>query len=105
MKTSPDSQLGATAYFIAPKSLLVFPVGTSIVATAARAGRTIGGMDADSVLLPLVIALLIGLVLFGVAVAEPRSRPKSTSEWLIASGVAVANSLVFFVAAIGIDKF
>lgn len=90
--------------FAAPQSL-VFAIATSLVTTLARGARTIAGVEAGSVLPPLIAAMIVGASIVAVAVVEPACRPKSTGDWLTTIGVAAVNSLMLFVAALGIEKF
>jgi hypothetical protein len=91
--------------FTAPESLLVFPLGTSVVATAARAARTIGGADSESSVVPLIAALLVGAVILGLTVLDDAARPRTPKAWVVSICVATVNSLVLFTAALGIEKF
>jgi hypothetical protein len=91
--------------FATPKSLAAFPVATSLVATISRAARTICHADPDSVIVPLLSALAIGLAILIISVRDERARPRTRSDWLTVSSVAVINALVLFAAALGIEKF
>lgn len=91
--------------FTVRESLLVFPVATSVVATAARAARTIGGMDSESIVAPLAAALVVGAGIFAASALSEGCRPKSLREWSIAASIAALNSLLLFAAALGIEKF
>jgi hypothetical protein len=91
--------------FTAPESLLAFPVATSVVATVARAARTIGGVESDSIAAPMIAAVLVGAVIFGLTLCHHAARPRTPRDWAISAFVAAANSLVLFAAALGIEKF
>lgn len=100
----PDRPL-AVGIFTTPQSLLVFPLSTSIVATVARASRTIFRTEFDSIVVPLTTSIVIGVALFLVTALEERSRPKTWSGWLTMAATTAVNSLLLFVAALGIEKF
>jgi hypothetical protein len=91
--------------FSAPQSLVAFPIATSLIATVTRAARTIGRMESDSPWVPLFAALLAGVVIFGLTMTDADSRPKTAAGWAIAACTAAINSLLLFVAALGIEKF
>ena len=94
-----------TGIFTAPQSLAAFPLATSVVATIARAARTIGRTEFDSILVPLIAAFGLGCAMFVVTIHDRRSRPRGLQAWLTAIAVAFLNCLLLFVAALGIEKF
>jgi hypothetical protein len=95
----------STATFTAPQSLATFPLSICVVATLTRAARTILRTESDAVGIPLATAFLVGAAIVGIVVSDARSRPRTAREWLVTTAVAFVNSLVVFVAALGIDKF
>lgn len=88
-----------------PHASLVLVLATCVVTAAARAARTIGQADLNSVWPVAIAAMVVGSVLFGFSVLDERHRPQSVSGWLVAGSAAAGNSLVLFSAALGIDKF
>jgi hypothetical protein len=101
----PSSERRGVGVFITPQSVVAFPVATSVVVTAARAARTIGRMDIDSIVVPLVASFICGAAMFLITVREPRARPRGSMDWCRAIVIAASNSLMLFAAALGIDKF
>ena len=95
----------ACAVFTMPQSLATHAVAICVVATLTRAFRTILRPDADSLLVPLAAAIAVGGLIALSVVSDARTRPRGALEWTTAMMVAVVNSLVLFVATIGIDKF
>jgi hypothetical protein len=95
----------AIGVFTSWQSLVAFPLATCVVATAARAGRTIGRTDFDSIAMPLTAALVVGAAIFVLTVMDTRARPQTLGGWLASFAVAFVNSLLLFVAALGIEKF
>jgi hypothetical protein len=100
-----DGRQVGVGVFTSPQSLVAFPLATCIVATLARAGRTIGHAEFDSIAMPLVGACAVGGAMFVLTVADPRSRPGSATQWLAAALTAAVNCLLLFSAALGIEKF
>lgn len=96
---------GHVSVFSAPQSLVAFPIATSLVATVARAARTIGHAEADSPGVALCAAILAGAAIFGVTIMDADSRPRTIAGWAVAACVAAVNTLLLFVAALGIEKF
>ena len=99
------SDVMSTGIFTATQSVVAFPVSVSIVATIARASHTIGRTAFDSIAVPLVASLVVGALLVGVTMSDPRARPRDARGWGITVVVAIVNSLVLFAAALGIEKF
>jgi hypothetical protein len=91
--------------FTSPQALVVFPIATSLIATLARGARTIGHMESDSTLVPLLTACAFGALIFITTVSDTRARPRRISGWLLALVIAAVNSLLLFVSALGIEKF
>ena len=48
---------------------------------------------------------IVGALLVGLTMADPRARPRGLRGWTVAVVVAIVNSLVLFAAALGIEKF
>jgi len=88
-----------------PHASLILVLATCVVTAVARAARTIGQADLNSVWPVAIAAMVVGSVLFGFAVLDQGRRPRSVIEWLVAAFAAAGNSLVLFSAALGIDKF
>ena len=101
----PDGRPSAAGIFTARQSIVAFPMSISVVATIARAGHTIGRTAFDSIAVPLVAAFVVGALLAAVTLSDPRVRPRDPAGWGVALLVAIVNSLVLFVAALGIEKF
>ena len=101
----PGTAAPAAGVFTSWQSLVAFPLATCVVVTTARAGRTIGRTDFDSIAMPLTAALVVGGVMFVLTAVDPRARPRSLRGWVASFGVAIVNSLLLFVAALGIEKF
>ena len=76
-----------------------------VVATLTRAVRTILRPDADSLLVPLAASIISGGLIALSVVSDARTRPARPAQWTTAVMVAAVNSLVLFIATIGIDKF
>jgi hypothetical protein len=93
-----------TCVFTAPQSL-VFLLGTSIVTTTARGARTIAGAEPASVLPLLAAALVVGAIIAVLSLFDAECRPRTRGEWATLVTVAAVNSLVLFVAALGVEKF
>lgn len=105
IEISKGDQPRAVGVFTSAQSLVAFPLATSIVATVARASRTIGHTEFDSITVPLAGAFIVGGTLFLLTAGDPRSRPRTWRGWIAMAGTAVVNSLVLFVAALGVEKF
>lgn len=95
----------AFALFTMPQSLATYAVAICVVATVTRAVRTILRPDAESLAVPLAASIVVGALISAAVASDPRTRPRGVLEWTMAAAVAAVNSLVLFVAAIGIDKF
>ena len=91
--------------FTSTQSIVAFPVSVSVVATIARASHTIGRTAFDAIAVPLAAAFIVGALLVGLTMTDPRVRPRSLRGWAVAVVVAIVNSLVLFAAALGIEKF
>lgn len=102
---APDARTSAAGIFTAKQSIVVFPMSISVVATIARAGHTIGRTAFDSIAVPLVAAFVVGALLVVLTLSDPRARPRGLAGWGVTVLVAIVNSLVLFVAALGIEKF
>ena len=76
-----------TGIFTAPQSLAAFPLATSVVATIARAARTIGRTEFDSILVPLIAAFGLGCAMFVVTIHDRSASIQSTKKksWLATS--------------------
>ena len=90
--------------FTAPQSL-IFLVATSFVTTFARGARTIVGVEPGAAWPVLLASVLVSLVIVTLSMAIPECRPKHRGELVAVVAVTLANSLLVFVAALGIEKF
>ena len=91
--------------FTSTQSIVAFPVSVSIVVTIARASHTIGRTPFDATGAPLAAAFVVGALLVGLTMMDPRARPRGAWAWTAAVAIAIVNSLVLFAAALGIEKF
>jgi hypothetical protein len=89
--------------FIAPQSLCSFPVAICIVATISRAARTIWHIESESIAVPIGMALATGAAIVAAILTDKDTRPRSVGEWIAAALIALLNSMVLFVAALGIE--
>jgi hypothetical protein len=90
--------------FVTVQSLASFPGATVIVAILTQAIRmSLGAGAQQSRLLPLVISLVVGAIIFLTSVndKDSASRPKTASEWAVAAFIGLVNAIVLYMAAIG----
>ncbi len=96
---SPPTAVGV---FITPQSLVSFPVASALVAIIWALGQKLFGAGAQTPWVPLLIAVLLGAVIFISNVSAEDARPKSLGGWLVAVGIAILNSLLLAASALGI---
>jgi hypothetical protein len=93
----------AAPIFISAQSLTAFPVASLVTKLIWEVLKKLGLPHVGSNLCALLIALIVGLILFLITIDDPNSRPKSFPQWLIALFVAFINSLFLFAAVIGMS--
>ena len=96
-----DTQPATTGAFITPQSIMSFPVASSLVSALWRLAEAIMPSWGTSKVTLLIIALVIGLFIWGISVTDPNLQ-QSRREKFIAFGIAVINSLYLAIAALGI---
>jgi hypothetical protein len=91
--------------FLAPHSVLAFAVPISIVVTVSRAARTIFRTDSESLVVPWVTALVLGMAIAAITIADRRNRPRTAGQWAMTLIIVLLNTFVLLAAALGIEKF
>lgn len=99
---APPPAPEAVGAFVTPQSFVSFPVASGLVTLAWALCRQLFPWGSSTVV-PAVIALLIGAVIFLVTVSEADARPKTLASWVVAVVVGLFNSLVLLAAALGIS--
>jgi hypothetical protein len=95
----------AISVFTAPQSLVAYPLSVCIVATLTRAARTILRSDVADATPPFLAALVVGGAIVAIVASDRLTRPRHRRDWVGMIVVGIVNSLVLFVAALGIEKF
>lgn len=95
----------STAVFTAPQTLPTFVLSTCVVVTLSRAARTLGHVDSESTAVTLAAAVLVAAGILALTFSDPDARPSTLGRWTISLLVATVNSLILYVAALGIEKF
>jgi predicted phage tail protein len=88
--------------FVTVQSLVSFPGASFVVAILTQAIRS--ALSArNSTLLPLVISLIVGGIIFLISINDKNStsRPTSASDWAIAVFIGLVNAILLYMAAIG----
>jgi len=105
VSTPTVSQGGAVesqGIFVDPKSLASFPVAAAVVATLSQIAIKISGGQLASV--ALIVALVVGALIFAITMGEPTARPKTPLDWAIAVAIAIINSLLLYASVVGIKQ-
>lgn len=97
-----ESREAAVGVFISPQSITSFPVAASVVAVCWQVAKKVWPMWGDDFMVPLVVAGAVGLLIFFVNATNDETRPRSVSEWIVASFLMVINSVFLAAAALGI---
>jgi hypothetical protein len=89
--------------FISPQSFVSFPVASGFVFGVWKAsGRLVGGWD-TSAWVALIVAGLVGLLIYLISITDKRLGELSRREIAVGLGIGIANSLCLFMAAEGIS--
>jgi hypothetical protein len=100
---SPKTDENATGAFVTPQSLTSFAVATSASALITRVILTLFPTS-NQVLIPAIVAFLIGVIIFYINVSDKSARPKDTRSWIISIIVGLINSIYLVAVAIGVFK-
>jgi hypothetical protein len=96
----------ATGAFVTAQSITSFPVASGLVFAAWKGIGSISPTIAASRISPFVVALAIGLLVYVATLSDRRvHRPEGAIEWASSVGIACANSLLLWVAALGLATF
>jgi hypothetical protein len=99
VNASPSSASGQVGIFTTPQSLVTFPVATAAVTTVWKVLVAVDIPGSKAKWVPLLIALVIGSLIYLATV----SRGASLKQKLIEAGVAIINIFTITAAALGID--
>jgi hypothetical protein len=89
--------------FISAQSLTAFPVSSLVTKLIWEILKRLDVPHAGGNMCVLVIALIVGGVLFLITIDDANSRPKGGIQWLIALFIGLVNSLFLFAAVIGLS--
>jgi hypothetical protein len=73
-----------------------------LITVVTAIARTLKPELADNPVVPLCAALAIGAVILLVSTDKPRTKPKSTKQWIVAILIAFFNSLMLAASAMGL---
>lgn len=97
-----EGQPATVGVFITPQSLVSFPVASTLVMIIWGLIQKLVGAPAHAPWVPVVIALVLGGIIFITSVNAPDVRPKSTGAWAVAVGIGILNSLLLAASALGV---
>jgi len=92
--------------FVTPASLATFPVASGVITVVWKLLRVlVPNMAAiESPIIPLVLALLIGVLLVYIDLTDPeQAKPPTKRDKIVASVVGLINSLFLTAAVLGIE--
>ena len=100
VNATPSPGSPQVGIFTTPQSLVTFPVATAAVTTIWKVlGAVYEPWNSNNKLVPLFIALIIGLLIYLATV----SQGASLKQKLIEAGVAIINTFTIAAAALGIS--
>ena len=91
----------ATGVFITPQSLATFPVATAAVGIVWKVAETLVPSWKDALIVPAIISLLLGALLFFISITDPDAK-RTSRDLVIGVVVAIINSCYLFASAVGI---
>jgi hypothetical protein len=104
--TGNRTSAGSGGVFVSLQGLISFPIASSLITTIWTITKAIFpantyDLRGASVWVPVAVSTLIGLGIFLVTVRDEQAKPCSASQWLSAALIALVNSLLLLVAALG----
>ena len=100
VNATPSAGSPQIGIFTTPQSLVTFPVATAAVTTIWKVlGSVHPPFNSDNKLVPLIVALVIGLLIYLATV----SQGASLKQKLVEAGVAIINTFTIAAAALGIS--
>jgi hypothetical protein len=98
VNAAPSPGSDKVGIFTTPQSLVTFPVATAAVTTIWKVLGAVQPSWSDKKLVPLIVALVIGLLIYLVTV----SQGTDFRQKLVEAGVAIINTFTIAAAALGI---
>lgn len=85
--------------FITAQSLTTFPVASTLVTIVWKVLGKVNASLSNEALVPLIVALFIGLAIYGLSA----DKGNTGKERLVSFFIAILNSFMLTAAALGID--
>lgn len=90
-----------TGTFITPQSIMAFPFASSLVAGIWQAANALGLHDHNYI--GFLISLLVGAVVYGITVSDPRLKLHRGERW-VGLGIGLINCFYLFMAALALHQ-
>lgn len=87
--------------FITPQTLTTFAGASSVIGVSTRVVTTLWP-DVNGQTISAIIAIIVGVAIFGINVFDDQARPKTKSAWFSAVVVGLINTVYLVAVAIGV---
>jgi hypothetical protein len=99
--TAAGSEAGA-AVFLTPQSIVTFPVASVVVSVLWKLASAFWPIAGKSPWVPLIIAIVIGTIIFAISLSDNATKPQTGRQWFVAIGLGTVNSLFLAASALGL---